>query len=228
MKGLNQALLGRPAIQALKIIEQVNISSVNASDLNSQNASKIQDKSINLDKDYREKYPNLFKGLGKTKWFYNITLDKNAKPYALSTPRKVPIPLLNKVQEELVRMEQMGVISKVDEPTEWCAAMVVVPKPNGKVRICVHLTKLNESVKRENHPLPSVEESLAKLAGAKFFTKLDANSGFWQINLSEESHRLTTFITPFGRFYFNRLPFGISSAPEYFQKRMSETMERGM
>ncbi|CAC5390626.1 unnamed protein product [Mytilus coruscus] len=103
--------------------------------------------------------------------------------------------------------------------------MVVVPKSNGDVRICIDFTKLNESVKRENYPLPAVEESLAKLANARMFTKLDANSSFWQTNLAEESRPLTTFITPFGRYCCNRLPFGINSASEFFQKRMSETVE---
>ena len=87
------------------------------------------------------------------------------------------------------------------------------------------LTKLNESILREFHPLPSVDHTLAQLSGAKVFSKLDANSGFWQIGLSPESAKLTTFITPFGRFCFNRLPFGISSAPEHFQKRMSAVLE---
>ena len=68
---------------------------------------------------------------------------------------------------------------------------------------------------REKHPLPTVEESLSKPAGGRF-SNLDANSGFWQINLAPESRLFTTFITPFGRFCFNRLPMGISSASEYF------------
>jgi len=101
---------------------------------------------------------------------------------------------------------------------------VVVPKQNGCVRICVDLTKLNESVCREHHILPSVEQTLAQIGGAKFFSKLDANSGFWQVELARESALLTTFITPFGRFCFNRLPFGITSAPEHFQRRMSEIL----
>ena len=75
-------------------------------------------------------------------------------------------------------MEAMGIISKVDETTPWCAGMVVVPKRNGKVRICVDLKPLNESVLREVHPLPRVDETLARLTGAKVFSKLDANSGF--------------------------------------------------
>ncbi|KAL7870545.1 hypothetical protein SRHO_G00080420 [Serrasalmus rhombeus] len=94
-----------------------------------------------------------------------------------------------------------------------------------EVRICVDLTKLNESVKRERHILPSVEHTLGQLEGAKVFSKIDANSGFWQIPLAKESALLTTFLTPFGRFCFNRLCFRISSAPEHYQKRMSRILE---
>ena len=77
---------------------------------------------------------------------------------------------------------------------------------------------------REVHPLPKVDETLAQLAGARVFSKLDANSGFWQILLSEFSQLPTTFINPVGRYCFNKLPFGISSAPEHFQRRMSELL----
>ena len=95
--------------------------------------------------------------------------------------------------------------------------MVVVPNANGQVRICVDLTKLDQSVCRVRYQLPAVEQILAQLTGATVFTKLDTNSGFWQIPLSPESALLTTFITPFGHFCFHRLPFIITSAPEYFQ-----------
>ena len=101
----------------------------------------------------------------------------------------------------------------------------MVPKAKGEVRICVDLTKLNDSVLREYHPLHSVDHTLAQLAGATVFSKLDANSGFWQIGLSPESAKLTTFITPFGRFCFNRLPFAICLAPGHFQKRISQVLE---
>ena len=87
------------------------------------------------------------------------------------------------------------------------------------------LKPLNQSVLRETHPIPKVDETLAQLSGAKLFTKLDANSGFWQIPLAKESRPLTTFITPFGRYCFNKLPFGISSAPELFQCRMNRILE---
>ena len=90
-------------------------------------------------------------------------------------------------------------MSKIDKLTDWCAPMVVVPKQNGKVRICVDFTKLNDFVRRERHILPSVEHILTQLDGGEVLTKLDANSGFYQIQLSKSSAELTTFITPFGR-----------------------------
>ena len=73
--------------------------------------------------------------------------------------------------------------------------MVVVPKSDGNVRICVDLTKLNQSIRRERHPLPAVDQVPAQLAGATVLSKLNANSGFWQIPLSPDSAKLTTFIT---------------------------------
>ena len=152
---------------------------------------------------------------------YEIRLKPGAVPHCLFTPRQVPLPLRPKVKEELDRMESIGVISKVDEPAPWCAGMVMVPKKGGAVRICVDLKPLNENVLRELHPLPKVDEMLAQLARSQIFSKLDANCGFWQIPLAKKSHHLTTFITPFGRYCFHKIPFGISSAPEHFQKRMS-------
>ena len=94
----------------------------------------------------RQKYPKLFTGLGNMGVEYSIKLRPNAKPYALSTPRNIPLPLRSKVKEELTKMEKSGVISRVEGPTEWCAGMVVVPKKQSdSVRICVDLKPLNES-----------------------------------------------------------------------------------
>ena len=91
--------------------------------------------------------------------------------------------------------------------------MVVVPKKSGDVRICVDSKALNESVLREVHPIPKVDDSLAQLAVATLFSKLhvDANSGFWQIPLAKESRPLTTFITPFGQYHHLASPVHRSS-----------------
>lgn len=145
------------------------------------------------------RFKSVFTGLGTIGDEYRISLKEGAKPYSLHTPRNVPIPLRSKVEVELNRMEKMGVISKVDEPTSWCAGMVVIPKKSGAVRICVDLKPLNKSVLRAVHPIPTVDETLAQLSGATVFSKLDANSGFWQIPLAKESRPLTTFITPMGK-----------------------------
>ena len=77
-----------------------------------------------------------------------------AKPLALTAPHRVPVPLLPKVKAELNRMKQLGVIVSVKESSDRCSGMVVVPKPQDKVRICVDLTQLNKSVRREHHQLP--------------------------------------------------------------------------
>ena len=154
-----------------------------------------------------------------------IALHEDAQPYAVHTARRVPLPLVPLVKKELQRMEAEGIIEKVTRPTEWCAAMVPVLKPNKReVRICADLRKLNKAVRREKYVMPTVDEILSRLVGSKVFTSLDAASGFYQIPLHEESKMLTTFITPFGRYAFRGLPFGITSAPEIFQRKMAETL----
>ena len=205
VKGLSSNLLGLPAITALNLAARVEA-------IDDLRARVLQ------------KFPAVFQGLGNLGDEYNIQLKPDAKPFCLFTPRNVPLPLRQKVKMELDKMESMGVISKMDEPTLWCAGMVVAPKKGGAIRICVDLKPLNENVIREVHPLPKVDEILAQLSEAKVFSKLDANSGFWQIPLSQSSRPLTTFITPYGRYCFNKMPFGISSAPEHFQKRMNHIL----
>ena len=78
-------------------------------------------------------------------------------------------------------------ISTVDDPTPWCAGMVVIPKKSGAVRICINLKPLSEGVLRQVHPMPNVDKTLALFTGAKMFSKLDVNNGFWQIPLADES-----------------------------------------
>ena len=220
VKGLTTNLLGLPAIQELRLITKVE--SIGRTRITRNvNFSKARSYATAIYK----AFPKLFQGLGNLGEEYKISLKPDAKPFALTAPRRVPLPLRKKVNDELARMEALGVISKVDKPTLWCAGMVVVPKKNSStVRICVDLKPLNQSVLRELHPLPKVDETLAQLSGATVFSKLDANSGFWQIPLEKDSRLLTTFITPSGRYHFNKLPFGISSAPELFQKRMTKIL----
>ena len=103
--------------------------------------------------------------------------------------------------------------------------MLVVSKKNGKIRICLYPKDLNKAILRENYPMPNIEDIATRLHGAKVFSVLDAKNGFWHVKLDEESSHLTTFHTPFGRYRWWRMPFGISSAPEVFQRRTHELIE---
>ena len=103
--------------------------------------------------------------------------------------------------------------------------MLAVQKKNGKIRICLDPKDLNKAVLRENYPMPTIEDIATRLHGAKVFTAPDAKNGFWHVKLYEESSYLTTFHTPFGRYRWCRMPFGISSDPEVFQRRMHELIE---
>ena len=152
-----------------------------------------------------------------------MKIEVDAKP-VVNPPRKIPAALREKVKKELDEMEKTGVIIKVEEPTDWVNSWVVVEKADGKLRLCLD-RNLNKVLKREHYQLPTFEEISTRLAGATCFTKLDTNKGYWQIPLDEESSYLTTMNTPFGRYRFTRLPFGVHSAQEVFHKRINQCFE---
>ena len=170
-----------------------------------------------------QEYKDVFEGLGCLSGEYNVQLKENAKP-VVHPPRKIPFAIRDKVKAELDRMETLGVIQRVEHPTDWVNSMVVVEKPN-KVRICLDPRDLNQNIKREHYPMKTVEEVAAKLAGANVFSVLDAGHAFWQVKIDEESSQLLTFNSPFGRYQCKRLPFGINSAPEIFQRKVSQMFE---
>lgn len=214
MVNTNENLLGRPALTQLKLVKWKNES------LAIETINKIA-----AEKEYAreivQQYPEVFKGLGNLRNFeYKIELKDNAIPHSITVLRRVPIPLMKEVESQLNKMENDDVIERVEQPTEWCAPMVAQNK-NRKVRICFDFTELNKFVKREVYQLPSVDETLSKLQESVVFTKLDFSKRFWQLNLNEKSQKYTTFLTPFGRFSYKRIPLGITSAPEIFQRTVN-------
>jgi hypothetical protein len=139
---------------------------------------------------------------------YEIKLDKSVTP-VVHAPRTVPVAIRDQLKSELNHLERCRIIDQVKEPTEWVNSMVCVRKKNGRVRICIDPTDLNKAILREHYPMNSIDDVATRLHGSKYFTTLDASMGYFQIKLAEESSKLTTFNTPFGRYKYLRMPMGI-------------------
>lgn len=169
-------------------------------------------------------FPQVFKGIGSIAGDVSIHIAPDAVP-VVHPPRKIPVALKDRVKEELDRMEKMGVIKKVDEPTDWVNSMVVVEKRSGKLRVCLDPHDLNKVIQRPHYPLKTLDDILPQLNGARYFTKMDATSGFWAINLKNESSLLTTFNTVFGRYRYLRLAMGLKNSMDLFQKKVDECFE---
>ena len=217
VKGQCKSILG------LKTCEELELLTVNR-----QNISLVTSQSTNTqgltEQDVVNSYSDVFKGEGKLEGQLHLELDESVQPVQLP-PRRVPLAVKDKLKAELERLSNMEIITKVDDPTDWISSLVVTTKRNGKVRLCIDPKPLNNALKRNHYPLPTIEDVLPLLSDAKLFTVLDARNGFWHVQLDTDSSYLTTFSTPWGRYRWLRMPFGITSAPEEFQRRMDITLE---
>ena len=173
--------------------------------------------------DFLEGYKDVFEGLGDLPGEYHIVTDDSV-PTVVHPPRRVPIALRNQIKEKLDEMVASGILAPVTEPTEWVSSMLVIVKLN-KLRICLDPRELNKAIRREHYQMPTVEEVSTRLSQAQKFTVVDAKDGFWQKLLDTDSSYKTTFNTPFGRYRWKRMPFGILSTPEVWQRTMHEFVE---
>jgi hypothetical protein len=171
-----------------------------------------------------EEYPEVFDGLGRIPGEYEIEIDQSITPVQ-HRPRRIPVMIKEDVITKIRQLESAGVVSRVDIPTSWISSLVAVRKQNKQVRICLDPKDLNRAIRRNKYPIPTIEDVLPKLEKAKCFSLLDAKDGFLQIELSQRSRLLTTFWTPIGRYCWNRMPFGLSSAPEEFQRRLHQALD---
>lgn len=174
-----------------------------------------------------DEFDDLFKdGIGKFKVKpYHIKLRDDAIPHVAAC-RQVPQALQGKLKSELDRLEAEEIIRKVEEPTDWVNPMVIVEKPDGRIRLCLDTRELNKYVLRERYSLPSTTEIFGRLADAKVFSTIDLTSGFFHVMIDEESQDLTTFMTPMGgRYKFTRLVQGLCSSPEVFHRILSQSLE---
>ena len=145
-----------------------------------------------------------------------------AVPPVIHPPRRVPEALREPLKKELEALVQQGIITKVDEPTDWVNSLVRVTKSNGTLRLCLDPKDLSRAIKRPHHRTPTLEDILPKLSGARYFSIVDARSGYWNLKLDYESSLCTTFNSPHGRYRFLRLPFGLICAQDISQKKADE------
>ncbi|XP_026746906.1 uncharacterized protein K02A2.6-like [Trichoplusia ni] len=138
--------------------------------------------------------------------------------------RRIPIPLEEKVNKKLIELKEADIIEEVNGPSPWVSPMVPILKENGEVRICIDMRRANEAIIRENHPLPTMDELLPNFRQAKYFSRLDIKNAFHQLEIDEGSRYITTFSTGKGLFRYKRLMFGISCAPEMFQKVLEKLL----
>ena len=154
----------------------------------------------------------------------HLTLEDNPEP-VVRPARTLPESLKESVLSEIKRHVSEKTMCKVDRPTDWVNQMSVVKKKSGAIRICIDPRPLNTVLKREHFMLPVLDDVLPKLSDAKVFSICDLKQGYHHVKLDEESSYLTTFATPFGRYRWLRLPFGLKVSSEIFQKRLCIALE---
>ena len=172
-------------------------------------------------------YPDLFSGVGTIK---NAMVHLDVKPDAIPvvcSPHHVPHAVQPKLKEELDRMLKLGVIRKLDinKASDWVHTLIVVIKPNGKLHVCLNPRTSNSVLRHNLHNAKRFIDIISKVKGFKHVSKIDANSRFWTLPLDPSSQLLTTFDTPWGRFCFMKLPFGLCESQYFFQYYMDLNFE---
>ena len=167
-------------------------------------------------------FPEVFSDLpGKTEVCKLKIETGESAPIALR-PYRPPDRLKEGVREEVEKLLELGVAEPSFSP--WASPVVPVPKRDGSLRICIDYRRLNAVTVPDPYYMVTLEEILEKVGSCGCLSKLDLSKGFYQIGIHEESKEKTAFVTPFGKFRFNRMPFGLRNAPAIFQRTMEEVL----
>ena len=213
-------LLSSETAQELGLVS-INLNKINTSPENSTLTTKDTKLHHILDK-----HAPVFDGLGKLKnKQIRLAIDDSVLPVA-QPQRRTPFHLRLKVESEIHRLENDDIIEKIPEgmPTDWVSPVVIVPKRDGNIRLCVDMRIANTAIKRTRHPIPTVEAVSMELNGARIFSKLDLAQAYHQLELCPASRSITTFSTHCGLYRYKRLNYGTNAAAELFQHNLQETL----
>ena len=216
VKGSSPSILGSSS-------QQMGYISVNRELLHNTDAiAAVSIEEESLSKDLLVRFPEVFEdALGTFSEIQHLDVDPTVAPSKIPT-RRVPVAVKDALRDELARLETQGIISRVTNPTPWVSAYLAVPKSNGRLRLCLDPKRLNRALQRSHYHMPTLDDVLSELANAKVFSVADVRNGFWHELLAADSRLFTTFGTPFGRYWWNRLSFGIAPAPKIFQRYLTD------
>ena len=164
-------------------------------------------------------FPDLFEGIGTMEDVQvHLDVDPTIEP-VVQAPHKIPHGMLNPLKSELDRMLKLGVIHKlhINEATDWVHNLVLARKPNGKLCVCLDPHAINKALRFNIHNAKTFPDITSKVKSVKYVSKIDANSGFWTLPMDIASKLLTTFNTPWGRFCFLKMSFGLNQSQYFFQ-----------
>ena len=208
IKGRGMSLLGKITATELGVLK-VGI-----------NIAMVTSKADSL----KQHYPEVFEGVRKLK-NKQISMDIEATVKPIAQPyRRIPFNLRGKIRDKTTELLDMGIIDPVEGPAPWVNPVVIVPKNNGEIHLCVDMRQANQAIMRRRYPIPTVDEVLHTMNGSKVFSKLDLKWGYHQLELSPESREITTFATPDGLFRYKRLLFGVCSASEQYQHEFASAL----
>ena len=215
IKGNGKPLIGRKSATELGLL---HIGMVNSLSLDQSNTQENTDSIV-------RSFEDRFKGTGRLKDFQlDLHVDKSVTPVAQPL-RQIPFKMKQHVEDKIDELERNDIIEKTSGPTPWVSNTVAVPKQNNSVRLAIDMRQANKAVLRERFPMPNIDETLQQMNVASVFSRLDLTEAFHQIELSEDSRYITTFVCHKGLYRYKRLNYGISSASELFQRILQQILQ---
>ena len=209
----DKPILGGDACEELQLVKRVEALTAESPQPGKAPATK---------EELLQRYAEVFTGLGEFPGVHHIHIYPSVMP-VIHACRNLPLSIMDSLRETVKDLQNIKVITPVNEPTEWVNSLVATKKKNGVLRVCLDPCNLNEAVKCQHYAIPTPEDVCSRLAGKSIFSILDKKDGYWQIKLDKPSSKLCTFNMPWGWFRFLRLPFGIKSASKVFQQKNCET-----